>query len=71
MQREVLILVVSVVAIDVVALAARQYFRIGTMGRDANVWFTAAWMVLTLLVVLPRLSRIRGIRDQGRRARRR
>jgi hypothetical protein len=69
MRRQLLLLVASVLALDVVAYVAREAFDVDARGRDANVWFTGAWMVATLLVVLPRLRRIRAVRDAARRER--
>ena len=69
LQRELLLLVGSIVAVDVVALVVRHYLRIESRGENANLWFTGLWIAATLIVVLPRLSRIRGIRDQVRRQR--
>ena len=69
LQRELLLLVGSIIAVDVVALVVRHYLRIGSRGENANLWFTGLWIAATLIVVLPRLSRIRGIRDQVRRQR--
>lgn len=69
LQRELLLLAGSVVALDVVALVLRHYLRIPSRGENANLWFTGLWIAATLIVVLPRMTRIRGIRDQARRQR--
>jgi hypothetical protein len=69
LKRELLLLVGSIVALDVVALLLRHYLRIAARGENENLWFTGLWIAATLIVVLPRMTRIRRIRDEARRQR--
>ncbi len=66
MRREVLRLVVAVVVVD--ALFAGGYFvlHLGRAGHSARLGYTAAWTVVTLLVVLRALARMRTLRGRGR-----
>jgi len=67
LRREVLALVVWVVAVDVLFVAG--YFALGMGGREGGpkVAYTAAWTVATLGVVLRGLTRVRAERVRRRR----
>jgi hypothetical protein len=62
-RREVLILVGLVVVIDVVFIAAYFLTGIDRSSDQMKLLFTVAWTVVTLVIVLRGLLRIRQARD--------
>lgn len=66
-RREVLILVGLVVVIDLVFIAAYFLGGIDRSSDHMKLLFTVAWTVITLLVVLRGLLRIRRARVEPRR----
>jgi hypothetical protein len=65
-KRELLFLVGAVLVVDALFIAG--YFLLGlpTAGPSVKVVYTAVWTLLTLLVVLRALGRIRALRGRGR-----
>jgi hypothetical protein len=66
MRREVLLLVVAVVVVDAVFIAGYFLYRLSAASDVAKIGYTAAWTILTLLVVLRALGRIRARRGRDR-----
>ena len=66
MKRELLLLVLVVVVLDALFIGGYFLFRIRTAADNVKLIYTACWTVVTLLVVLRGLTRIRTLR--GRRA---
>jgi len=69
MKRELLLLVAAVVVVDLLFIAGYFLFRLPAAGDSTKVGYTAAWTVVTLLVVLRALGRIRTLRGRDRSAR--
>ncbi len=65
MRRELLLLVAVVLMVDAVFIAGYFLLHVDTAGDPAKLGFIAAWTVITLLVVLRRLGRIRSLRSRG------
>jgi hypothetical protein len=62
MRRELLLLVLAVLVVDALFIAGYFLFRLPTAGTTAKLGYTVAWTVVTLLVVLRGLLRIRALR---------
>jgi hypothetical protein len=69
LRREVLALVLLVVLIDAAFIAVYIGARLAWVGSGLKVGFTILWTVVTLLVVLRSLGRIRAARLRLRRSR--
>lgn len=69
MKRELVLLVAAVVLVDVLFFAGYFFFGLQAAGDPAKIGYTAAWTVVTLLVVLRALGRIRALRSRNRAAR--
>ena len=69
LRREVLALVLLVVLIDAAFIAVYIGARLAWAGNGLKVGFTILWTVVTLLVVLRSLGRIRAARLRLRRSR--
>lgn len=69
LRREVLALVFLVVLIDAAFIAVYVGARLAWAGSGLKVGFTILWTVVTLLVVLRSLGRIRAARLRLRRSR--
>ena len=65
MKREILLLVGAVLAVDVPFIAGYFAFHLDAAPVGAKIGYTAAWTVVTLLVVLRGLARIRALRGRG------
>ena len=69
LQRALVRLILTVVAVDAVAIAA--YYLLGLEERDrtARLLFTIVWVAATLAAVLPNVRRMRELRTASRRSR--
>ena len=65
MRREVLQLVVAVVVVDALFAGGYFLFHLERGGHSAKLGYTAAWTIVTLLVVLRALTRMRTLRGRG------
>ena len=65
-RREVLRLVVAVVLVDAAAIAVFFIARLGEGPARARIVFAVAWTLVTLVVVLAGLARVRQSRIRGR-----
>jgi hypothetical protein len=65
MKRELLLLLVSVLVVDALFIAGYFLFHLAAAGDPAKIGYTAGWTVVTLLVVLRGLTRIRSLRRRG------
>lgn len=63
-KRELLLLVAAVVVVDALFIAGYFLLHLPTARDPAKVGYTAAWTVVTLLVVLRALTRIRSLRGR-------
>ncbi len=61
-KRQLLLLVAAVILVDAVFIAGYFLFRLSAAGDSARIGYTAAWTVVTLLVVLRFLTRLRTLR---------
>ena len=68
-QREVLRLVGSVVVVDAAAIAVFLIARLGDAPTRSRIIFGVVWTLVTLIVVLAGLARVRASRDGALRAR--
>jgi hypothetical protein len=65
-RREVLRLVVSVMLVDAAAIAVFFIARLGDGPARARIIFAVVWTLVTLVVVLAGLARVRETRIRGR-----
>ena len=65
MKRELLLLVGAALAVDVLFIVGYFVFHLYAASGGAKIGYTAAWTVVTLLVVLRGLARIRALRARG------
>ena len=65
MKRELLLLLATVLLVDALFIAAYFLFHLDAAGDGAKMGYTAVWTVVTLLVVLRGLTRIRFLRRRG------
>jgi len=63
-KRQLLLLVTAVVVVDLCFIAGYFIFDLNTGGNPARIGYAAAWTVVTLLVVLRFLTRIRSLRGR-------
>ena len=66
-RKHLLVMVALVLAIDAIAVALYARLGIDEGPRNQRIMFTAAWTLVTLLVVLNGLYRIRLARNAARR----
>jgi hypothetical protein len=71
LRRQLLFLVVGVVALDVAMVLLQRALGVDGWTRGRRQAFTAGWVALTLVVVSVSLTRIRALRLRARAARRR
>ena len=64
MKRQLVLLVAAVVLVDACFIAGYFLFPLDTADSSARLAYTAAWTVVTLLVVLRFLTRIRSLRGR-------
>jgi multidrug efflux pump subunit AcrA (membrane-fusion protein) len=64
-KRELAFLVAAVLVVDALFIAGYFLFRLPAASTPAKVVYTAAWTVLTLVVVVRALGRIRALRGRG------
>lgn len=69
LRREVLTLVGLVLGADTLFIAAYFLFHLADRSPGARLGFTAGWTLVTLVIVLRSLARIRAARLRGRGAR--
>jgi cytochrome bd-type quinol oxidase subunit 1 len=69
LRRHVLHLVLAVVALDVVAIGAYELLRIEARDSLTRQLYMGGWTLVTLVVVLTFMARIRAARLRARRAR--
>ncbi len=65
MKRELLLLLATVLLVDALFIAGFFLFDVAAASDPAKIGYTAAWTVVTLLVVLRALTRIRSLRRRG------
>jgi hypothetical protein len=65
MKREVGLLVAAVLAVDAAFIAGFFLFDVGAARDSTKIGYAAAWTIVTLLVVLRALTRIRSLRGRG------
>jgi hypothetical protein len=65
MRRELFRLLATVLAVDALFIAGYFLFHLDVAGDPVKVGYTAAWTVVTLLVVLRGLTRMRSLRRRG------
>jgi hypothetical protein len=61
-KRQLLLLIAAVVVVDALFIAGYFLFSLSDAGDAGRIGYTAAWTVVTLLVVLFFLTRIRSLR---------
>ena len=69
MQKELMWLVLLIVAVDAAAIGAYTLLDVEDRSRGMRTAFTAVWIALTLAVVVPRLQRMKALRAELRRGR--
>ena len=62
MKRELFLLLATVLVVDALFIAGYFLFRLAAAADPAKLGYTAAWTVVSLLVVLRGLTRIRSLR---------
>jgi len=67
MQRELMWLVLGILVVDAAALGFYFLSGMETRARTPRMAFTIVWLAATLMVVVPRLQRIRALRTRARR----
>jgi hypothetical protein len=65
MKRELFLLLATVLVVDALFIAGYLLFHLDAARDPAKIGYTAAWTVVTLLVVLRGLTRIRSLRRRG------
>ena len=65
-RRELLRLVLAVVLLDALFIAGYYLFHLERGSSSTRIGYTAAWTVVTLLVVLRGLTRLRRLRARRR-----
>jgi hypothetical protein len=65
-RREVLSLVIAIIAVDAVFVAVYFLLQVREASDTTKIAFTALWTLITLAVVIRGLSRVRRIRTDGR-----
>ena len=64
MKRELFLLVAAVVVVDALFIAGYFLFHLGPAPSYAKIGYTVAWTIITLLIVLRAVTRIRSLRGQ-------
>jgi hypothetical protein len=65
MKRELFLLLAAVLVVDTLFIGGYFLFRLAAAADPVKIGYTAAWTVVTLLVVLRGLTRIRSLRRRG------
>jgi hypothetical protein len=65
MRRELLLLLVAVLLVEALFIPGYFLFHLDAASDLAKLGYTTVWTVVTLLVVLRGLSRIRSLRGRG------
>jgi hypothetical protein len=65
MKRELVLLLAAVLAVEAVFIPGYFLFHLDAASDGAKIAYTAAWTVVTLLVVLRGLTRMRSLRRRG------
>jgi hypothetical protein len=65
MKREVVLLVAAVVVVDAAFIAGYFLLGLDAAGNSTKIGYAVAWTIVTLLVVLRALTRIRSLRGRG------
>ena len=65
MKRELFLLLATVLVVDALFITGYFLFHLAAAGDPAKIGYTAGWTVVTLLVVLRGLTRIRSLRRRG------
>jgi hypothetical protein len=65
MKRELFLLLAAVLVVDALFIAGYFLFHLAAAGDPAKIGYTAGWTVVTLLVVLRGLTRMRSLRRRG------
>lgn len=66
LRRRVFQLVGSIVVLDVIAIGAYQLAHVGATSARTQLIFSGTWLILTVLLVLLGLNRVRDARLRGR-----
>ena len=67
LQRELMWLVLLILVVDAAAIGLYYLLGMEERARTPRLIFTIAWLASTLVVVVPRLQRIRALRNEARR----
>jgi hypothetical protein len=67
LQRELLRLVLGVIAVHGIAIGAYYLLGFETRGRTPRLIFMITWVAATLAVVIPTIRRIKVLRARARR----
>jgi hypothetical protein len=65
MKRELFLLLATVLVVDALFIAGYFLMHLDAAGDPAKIGYTAGWTVVTLLVVLRALTRMRSLRRRG------
>jgi hypothetical protein len=65
MKRELFLLLATVLVVDALFIAGYFLMHLDAAGDPAKIGYTAGWTVVTLLVVLRGLTRMRSLRRRG------
>jgi hypothetical protein len=65
MKRELFLLLATVLVVDALFIAGYFVVHLESAGNPARIAYTAVWTVVTLLLVLRGLTRIRSLRRRG------
>jgi hypothetical protein len=65
MKRELVLLLAAVLVVEAVFIPGYFLFHLAAAGDVAKIGYTAVWTVVTLLVVVRGLTRIRSLRRRG------
>jgi hypothetical protein len=68
-RKHLLVLVLAILIVDAIAIAIFRIYRIELADDRTKAVFTGAWMLVSLLIVLNGLYRIRLARNAARRRR--
>ena len=69
-RKHLMVMVALILAIDALAVIVFRAMGLDEASRDRRILFTGAWTLLSLVVVLNGLYRIRVARNMGARSRR-
>jgi hypothetical protein len=65
MKRELFLLLATVLVVDALFIAGYFLMHLDAAGDPAKIGYTAGWTVVTLLVILRGLTRMRSLRRRG------